>query len=53
MEVTDSRIEAIVDRVVEQLTTGPIERPRQEEQNRQKETISWPQFEGNRGCFPI
>ena len=58
MEFTDSRIEAIVDRVVEQLTTGtplrPLQplRPHQVEQSRENVNISMPQFEANRGCFP-
>ncbi|MCU0285151.1 MAG: aldehyde dehydrogenase EutE [Acidobacteria bacterium] len=52
MEVTDSRIEAIVDRVVEQLTSGTIERPKPEISIRQNINIDSLQFEGNRGCFP-
>ncbi len=52
MEVTDSRIEAIVNRVVEQLTTGTADRSQQGEQTRENMSVSLPQYEGNRGCFP-
>lgn len=52
MEVTDSQIEAIVNRVVEQLTTGPADRSQQIEQTRENVSASLPQFEASRGCFP-
>ncbi|MCX6579412.1 MAG: aldehyde dehydrogenase EutE [Candidatus Aminicenantes bacterium] len=52
MEVSDNQIEAIVDRVVEQLSTGNLEQAQPKIPTREKVSISLPQFEGNLGSFP-
>jgi acyl-CoA reductase-like NAD-dependent aldehyde dehydrogenase len=58
MNVTDNQIEAIVDRVVEQLTSGksPGDEPKapapQKKETKDDVRFSFTQVEGNRGCFP-